>query len=215
MEKIFKKYSLLEGPNVSRETFEDFEEFIEMIIKKNEKINLISKETAKNEIIRHRHIIDSAQAIDFIDLNSNTTSDLGTGGGMPGIIMAIITKNLKKNMKINLYEKSYHKSLFLKEVSRQLHLDTEVIQKDIFEMKDLSSGTIIARAFKPMPIVLDLVSKNFKTYQNLILFMGQNGKQILRDSLKDWDFEYKERKSVTNENSFLLNIKNIKKKKLN
>ena len=96
MEKIFKKYSLLEGPNVSRETFEDFEEFIEMIIKKNEKINLISKETAKNEIIRHRHIIDSAQAIDFIDLNSNTTSDLGTGGGMPGIIMAIITKNLKK-----------------------------------------------------------------------------------------------------------------------
>ena len=57
-----------------------------------------------------------------------------------------------------------------------MHLDTEVIQKDIFEMKDLSSGTIIARAFKPMPIVLDLVSKNFKTYQKPNLIYGSKWK---------------------------------------
>ena len=212
MDEILKKYSLLNHLNVSRETCLDFEKFITMIIEKNKEINIISKETAKNEIIRSRHIIDSAQAIDFIDLNSNTTSDIGTGGGMPGIIMAIIMKNLRNKMKINLYEKSYHKSLFLKEVSKKLKLETDVIQRDIFQIKELESGTIMARAFKPLPIVLDLVYKNFSSYKNLILFMGRNGKNILEETLKDWDFEYKEKKSITSVDSFLLNIKNIKKR---
>ena len=211
-EQIYKKYSLLKQLNVSRETCLDFEKFISMIIKKNQEINIISKETAKNNDIRHRHIVDSAQAIDFVDLNCNTTSDIGTGGGMPGIVMAIIMKNLRNKMKINLYEKSYHKSLFLKEVSRKLQLETEVIQKDIFQSKELMSGTIMARAFKPLPIVLDLVYKNFSSYKNLILFMGKNGKYVLEQTLRSWDFDYKKKKSITNSDSFLLNIKNIKKK---
>ena len=211
-EEINKKYSLLEQLNVSRETCLDFEKFISMLIQKNQEINIIGKKTAKNKNIRVRHIVDSAQAIDFVDLNSNTTCDIGTGGGMPGIVMAIIMKNLKNKMKINLYEKSYHKSLFLKEVSRKLKLETEVIQKDIFQSKELKSGTIMARAFKPMPIVLELVYKNFSSYKNLILFMGKNGKSVLEQTLRNWDFDYKEKKSITNSDSFLLNIKNIEKK---
>ena len=210
-EKILKNYSLLDQLNVSRETYLDFERFISMVIEKNQEINIISKESARNDVIRERHIIDSAQAIDFIDLNCNTTSDIGTGGGMPGIVIAIMMKNLKKKMKFKLYEKSYHKSLFLKEVSRKLNLDTEVIQENIFLSKRLKSGTIMARAFKPLPVVLDLVYKNFTNYKNLILFMGKNGKQILKETLKEWDFEYKKKKSLTSSDSFLLNIKNIKK----
>ena len=64
----------------------------------------------------------------------------------------------------------------------------------------------------PMPIVLDLVHKNFTKYKNLILFMGKSGKKILSQTLKDWDFEYKEKRSLTSDDSFLLSIKNIKKK---
>ena len=212
-EEILKEYSSLNNLNVSRETLLDFELFTSMIIKKNKEINIISKESAKNETLRKRHIVDCAQIIDFVDLNSNTTSDIGTGGGMPGIIVAIIIKNLKSKMKINLYEKSHHKSLFLKEVSRKLKLDTEIIQKDIFTIKGIKSGTIIARAFKPLPTMLNLVHSNFGEYKNLILFMGKNGKHILEDTLKDWDIEYKEKKSLTSEDSFLLNIKSIKKRK--
>ena len=215
MEEILKKYSLLDHLNVSRETCLDFESFISMIIEKNSEINIISKKTAKYEDIRQRHIIDTAQVIDFVDLNHNTTTDIGTGGGMPGIVMAIMMKGLKKDMKLRLYEKSHHKSSFLREVSRKLNLDTEIIQKDIFQITELNSGTIMARAFKPMPVIIELVYKNFRKYKNLILFMGKNGKQILKETLLHWDFEYKEKKSVTNEDSFLLNIKNIKKKKLN
>ena len=70
----------------------------------------------------------------------------------------------------------------------------------------------MARAFKPLPIMLDLVSKNFSSYKNLILFMGKNGEKILEETLKDWDFDYEKKKSVTSEDSFLLNIKNIKKR---
>jgi 16S rRNA (guanine527-N7)-methyltransferase len=183
-----------------------------MIMEKNKQINIISQETSKSEIIRDRHIIDSAQIIDFVDLNSNTTTDLGTGGGMPGIIIAIILKNMKKDLKVHLYEKSYHKSVFLREVSRKLNLKTKIFQENIFDLKKLETGTIMSRAFKPMPVVLDLVYENFSSYKNLILFMGKNGKKIFKNSLKDWDLEYTEKKSLTNEDSFLLNIKKIKKR---
>ena len=211
-EEILNSYSRLNSLNVSRETHIDFEIFISMIIEKNKEINIISKESAKNDIIRNRHIIDSAQIIDFIDLNCNSTTDLGTGGGMPGIIIAIILKNMKKDMNVHLYEKSHHKSVFLREVSEKLKLKTEIFQKDIFALKRLETGTIMSRAFKPMPVVLDLVYENFLSYKNLVMFMGKNGKKIFENSLEDWDLEYTEKKSLTNEDSFLLNIKSIKKK---
>jgi 16S rRNA (guanine527-N7)-methyltransferase len=113
---------------------------------------------------------------------------------------------------MNLYEKSHHKSSFLRKVSRDLKLNTEVIQENIFETQNLVSGTIMARAFKPLPIVLELVYKNFSSYKNLILFMGKNGEKILEETLKDWDFNFEKKKSITSEDSFLLNIKNIKRK---
>ena len=211
MEEILKKYSLLKNHNVSRETFLDFEEFITMLKEKNEEINIISKETAKNEVIRDRHIVDSAQIIEFVDLNSNIITDIGSGGGMPGIIISIMIKNLKNSTKTHLYEKSHHKSVFLKKVSRDLKLNTEIIQENIFEAQNLESGTIMVRAFKPLPIVLDLVYENFSSYKNLIIFMGKNGEKILEETLKSWKFEFEKKKSITSEDSFLLNIKNIKK----
>ena len=215
MDEILKKYSLDYQLNVSRETCLDFESFIVMLQKQNEEINIISRETARNEVIRDRHIVDSAQIIDFIDLNSNIITDIGSGGGMPGIIISIMLKNIKNSVKIHLYEKSHHKSAFLRNVSRDLKLNTEIMQQNIFETKNLESGTIMVRAFKPLPIVLDLVFKNFKNYKNLILFMGKNGEKILEETLKSWDFDFEKKKSITSEDSFLLNIKNIKKKIIN
>ena len=213
MEEILeKKYSLLKYQNVSRETFIDFESYVSMLKEKNQEINIISKETAKNELIRDRHIIDSAQIIEFVDLNSDIITDIGSGAGLPGIIVSIMIKNLKNSSKVYMYEKSHHKSAFLRKVSRDLKLNTEVIQENIFEAQNLESGTIMARAFKPLPVVLDLVNKNFVSYKNLILFMGKNGERVLEETLKSWDLEFEQKKSITNKGSFLLNIKNIKKK---
>ena len=211
-QEILNSYSRINHLNVSRETFLDFENYISMILEKNKKINIIGQNTASKKTIIDRHILDSAQIIDFVDLNSNTTIDLGSGGGLPGIIVAIMLKNMKNSMCVHLYEKSYHKSHFLKEVSEKLNLNTKVFQKNIFEMKSLETGTIMSRAFKPMPVVLDLVYKNVFKFKNLIFFMGKSGKQIFENSKKNWEIEFTEKRSLTNEDSFLINIKKIKKK---
>jgi len=211
-QEILNSYSKLNHLNVSRETFIDFENYISMILEKNKKINLISQNTASKKYLINRHIIDSAQIIDFVDLNSNTTVDIGSGAGMPGIIVAIILKNMKNNMNVHLYEKSYHKSNFLNEVSEKLNLNTKIFQKNIYEIKKIETGTIMSRAFKPMPVVLDLVNENFFKYKNLIFFMGKSGKKVFESSKKKWELEYVERKSLTSEDSFLVNIKKIKKK---
>ena len=209
---ISNSYSKISDLNVSRETCNDLESLISMIQEKNREINIISKKMCKKDEIRERHIIDSVQIIDFVDLNNNTTCDLGTGGGMPGIVVAIVMKKIKNSMKINLYEKSYHKCAFLKEVSKKLNLNTEIIQKDIFTIKNIETGTIMSRAFKPMPIILELVNQNFKKYKNIILFMGNTGRKILSDTLKEWNIDFEEKKSLTNHNSFIINIKKIEKK---
>ena len=210
MDKYFDNFLILDKFNVSRETFSTLNEFREKIIEKNNEINLISTKSTSNSM--NRHIIDCAQVIDLIDINSKTCTDIGSGAGLPGIVLSIILKGKKIAMKVNLYEKSYHKSSFLRSVSKKLKLDSEIFQEDIFKKKNLVSGSILARAFKPLPVILDLVEKNFEKYTNLIVFMGKNGKQLLEEAFKEWEFEYKERKSLTSDDSFLLNIKNIKKK---
>jgi len=205
-------YSKLNHLNVSRETFSDFENYISLLTEKNQKINLISQNTMSKNAIINRHIIDSAQIIDFVDLNSNSITDLGSGGGMPGIVVAIILKNMKNKMNVHLYEKSYHKSNFLKEVSKKLNLNTKVFQKNIFEIKNLKTGTIMSRAFKPMPVVLDLIYENLYEYKNLIFFMGKNGRKIFENSKKKWELNYTEKKSLTSEDSYLINVEKVKKK---
>ena len=202
MDEISKKYSLLKDYNVPRETLLEFEKFVEMLTEINKNINIISKKTSINEVIRERHIIDSAQAIDFIDLNSKTITDIGTGGGMPGIVVSIMIKKLKKSLKTKLYEKSHHKSAFLRKVSRDMQLNTEVIQENIFEQQNLESGTIMARAFKPLPVILELIHKNFVSYKNVILFMGKNGDKILEEVQKNWNFDFEKKKVLQVKNHF-------------
>jgi len=210
--QILNFYSKLSNFNVSRETCNELENFISLIQQKNREINIISREISEKRQIRDRHILDSAQIIDFVDLNENTISDLGTGGGMPGIIIAIVMKNIKSDMQINLFEKSFHKCNFLREVSKKFDLNTNVIQKDVFTVKNIETGTIMSRAFKSMPEILNLVNENFKKYKNIIFFMGKSGRKILKKVFQEWDLTYEEKKSLTSDESFILNIKQIKKK---
>ena len=202
-------YSKLEPLNVSRETLPDLEEFRSLIISKNKEINLISSNTEENS--RERHIIDSAQIIDFIDKNDKKCIDIGSGSGLPGIVLAIIMKHKKSKMEFHLYEKSYHKSIFLREVSKKFNLNVKICQKDIFDQKNLETDLIVARAFKPIPVILNLANTNFKKFKNIILFLGRNGKNLLKESMNKWEFEHIEKKSLTNEDSFLVKIYNLKK----
>tara|TARA_B100001175_G_C19384016_1_gene578008 strand:+ start:30 stop:665 length:636 start_codon:yes stop_codon:yes gene_type:complete len=202
-------YSKLETLNVSRETLPELEEFRSLIISKNKEINLISSNTEENS--RERHIIDSAQIIDFIDKNDKKCVDIGSGSGLPGIVLAIIMKHKKSKMEFHLYEKSYHKSNFLREVSKKFNLNVKIFQEDIFDQKNLETDLIVARAFKPIPVILNLAKINFKKFKNIILFLGRNGKHLLNETMNEWEFEHTEKKSLTSEDSLLVKIYNLKK----
>ena len=200
----------MEPLNVSRETFPQFEAYCNLLKEENSKINLISKSTEKE--IRKRHIVDCAQTVDFIDENYDVCTDVGSGSGLPGIVLAIIMKIKKPDMKFHLYEKSFRKCEFLSAVKEKLNLNAEVFQKDIFKEKNIETDLIIARAFKPLPIVLDLADRNFKKFKSVIIFLGKNKKNILDKALSNWTFDYKEKKSLTSSESKIIKICNLQKK---
>ena len=197
--------------NVSRETLKELEDYSKSIILKNKTINLISKTTEKS--IKNRHIADSAQTIDFIDKNDiKICTDLGSGAGLPGIVLGILMKPKKPIFKLIFYEKSYHKSIFLEEMTKKFNLNSEIHRKNIFEERNLITDVIISRAFKPLPIIFQIAENNFKNFKYIILFLGKSGKKILNNALKSWKFDYEEKKSLTSEESMIVKISNLRKK---
>ncbi len=199
------------GLNVSRETLKDLEDYSKAIIRKNKEINLISKSTEKS--IKQRHIQDSAQIIEFIDKKDiKICTDLGSGAGLPGIVLGILMKPKKQAFKLIFYEKSYHKSIFLKEMTKKFNLNSEVRQKNIFYEKKLNTDVIISRAFKPLPIIFQIAQSNFKNFKYIILFLGKSGKNILFDALKSWKFDYEKKESLTSQESMIVKISNLRKK---
>ena len=206
------KINKISALDVSRETLQELEDYSNTIITKNRRINLISKSTEKS--IKSRHIEDSAQTIEFIDKNDiKTCTDLGSGAGLPGIVLGILMKRKKPLFKLIFYEKSYHKSIFLKEMTKKFNLNAEVHRKNIFEERNLSTDVIISRAFKPLPIIFQIAQTNFKNFKYIILFLGKSGKKILSEALIFWKFDYEQKKSLTNNESMIVKIFNLEKKK--
>ncbi len=205
------KFDKIFDLNVSRETLKELEDYSKSVILKNKTINLISKTTEKS--IKQRHIIDSAQTIEFIDKNDiNICTDLGSGAGLPGIVLSILMKPKKQAFKLIFYEKSYHKSIFLKEMIKKFNLNSEIRQKNIFQERNLNTDVIISRAFKPLPIIFQIAENNFKNFKYIILYLGKTGKKILDDALKSWTFDYEEKKSLTSKQSLIVKISNLRKK---
>ena len=205
--KTVPKFNL----DVSRETLERLDEYSNEIILKNKEINLISKTTESS--IKSRHIADSMQTIEFIDKNDiKTCTDLGTGAGLPGIVLGILMKPKKPLFKMIFYEKSYHKAAFLNEMTKKFKLNSEIHKRNIFNEKNLTTDVIISRAFKPLPVVFEIALNNFKNFKYIIFYLGKSGKQILNEAVKNWNFDYEEKKSSTNDDSLIVKISNLKKK---
>jgi 16S rRNA (guanine527-N7)-methyltransferase len=197
-------------PNVSRETLKELEDYSRSILNRNKKINLISLSTEKS--IKTRHIYDSAQTIDFIDKKDiNICTDLGSGAGLPSIVLGILMKSKKQGFKLIFYEKSYHKSNFLKEMAKKFKLEADVYQKNIFEEKNLVTDVIICRAFKPLPVIFDIATKNFKNFKYIVMYLGKSGKKILKNVSTKWKFDLEEMKSLTSDESSVVKISNLKK----
>ena len=195
---------------VSRETIRSLEKYEKLLIKFNKKLNLVGKSTI-NEIW-HRHFLDSFQLIDFIDKNDKTLVDLGSGAGFPGIVVAIIAEERKIPLKIKLIEKSRKKINFLKEIISQLKLNAEVINKNVFDQQIIFTDDVFAiRAFKPLTIILELIHKKAKNLKKAFIFLGKTWSKELLVASKIWDIKYKQRVSVTSDDSIIIEINSLKK----
>ena len=196
---------------VSRETRIDLEKFENILIEGNKSLNLIAKSTINQ--IWHRHILDSIQIIDFISKSDRTMIDLGSGAGFPGLVLAIAAKWKKFPLKISLVEKSVKKAEFLGEAIKKLNLEVDVICENILiKPKKIGGDIFVARAFKPLPTILELIHKNGLNFKKLFVFLGKSGKDQLLQASKTWDIKYKQRMSITNSDSFIIEINKLKKR---
>ena len=196
---------------VSRETITSLKKYEDILIKANKTLNLVGNSTIND--IWTRHFLDSAQVIDFIDKNDNTLVDLGSGAGFPGLVLAITLKDRKIPLKIKLIDKSPKKVKFLKNLINELHLNVEVINQNILEdPKKLLDDVFVARAFKPLKIILQLIHNKANNWKKIFIFLGKTGKNELLQASKSWEIEYKQRVSVTSDDSLVIEINRLRKK---
>ena len=211
MDKTIQIATFTRITRVSRETITSLKKYEDILTKANKSQNLIGKSTIND--IWTRHFLDSAQVIDFIDKNDKTLIDIGSGAGFPGLVLAITSKDRKIPLKIKLIEKSSKKTKFLKKLIDELQLDAEVINKNIFEYpKKLSEDVFVARAFKPLKIILPLIHNKAENWKKIFIFLGKTGKNELLQASKSWHIEYKQRVSVTSSDSIVIEINKLKKK---
>ena len=211
MDKTIQIATFTRITRVSRETITSLKKYEDILTKTNKSQNLIGNSTIND--IWTRHFLDSAQVIDFIDKNDKTLIDIGSGAGFPGLVLAITSKDRKIPLKIKLIEKSSKKTKFLKKLIDELQLDAEVINKNIFEYpKKLSEDVFVARAFKPLKIILPLIHNKAENWKKIFIFLGKTGKNELLQASKSWHIEYKQRVSVTSSDSIVIEINKLKKK---
>ena len=179
--------------------------FVKNLLIYNKKRNLIAKSTEK--LVWDRHILDSAQLVKFIDEKKcDGISDLGTGGGFPGIILAIYFENF--NFHVKLYEKSPVKASFLKNISQKLGLKCKIICNDVSTSK-IESNYIVCRAFKKLPHILNISRENCAKKHKIIIMKGRNTQKEINNTSQIKNYEYRLEKSITDSDSkiIILNIK--------
>jgi len=211
MDKTIQIDTFSRFTQVSRETIRSLIKYENTLIEANKTLNLVGNSTIQN--IWTRHFLDSVQVIDFIDKNDITLVDIGSGAGFPGLVLAITLKDRKIPIKIKLIEKSRKKVKFLRDLINTLQLDVEVINKNVLEdRKKLLGDVFVARAFKPLTIILELIHKKAQSWKKIFIFLGKTGKSELLQASKSWEIEYKQRVSITSDDSIVIEINRLKKK---
>ena len=211
MDKAIQIDTFSRFTRVSRETIRSLKEYENKLIEANKSLNLIGKSTLNDIWIRH--FLDSVQLVDFIDKNDKSLIDIGSGAGFPGLVLALVLKDRKISTKVKLIEKSPKKVKFLRKLIDQLHIDVELINKNIFEYeKKLYDDVLVARAFKPLKIILELIHNKGENWKKFFIFLGKTGKSELLQASKIWDIEYKQRVSATSNDSLIIEINKLRKK---
>ena len=192
--------------DVSRETFERLEVYVALIEKWNPKINLVSKSSLPE--IWDRHIWDSAQIFD-IAVEGSVWADFGSGGGLPGIVLAIFAKELRPDMQFYLVESDQRKCAFLRNVVREVGLNVKVHAERIEVLDPIGASVISARALTDLNGLLEFVERHSAKNGVAILPKGETWEKEILQAQENWSFEYEEITSKTNNDAAILKIKDF------
>ena len=199
-------FTLLNKLNFTQDSLYKLEIFCKEVLEYNKKFNLISKSTEVN--IWERHILDSAQLVKFINFNNGSSlSDLGTGAGFPGIVLAIFNKNI--NFHVKLYEKSRVKTKFLSYICSKLDINAVIYENDM-RYHDIKSNYVVSRAFKKLEEHIYISREIIKVNHKLIILKGKSAQDEINKLNKDLNYSYSLEESITNPESKIL-IMEIKK----
>lgn len=197
---------VLAGLNVSRGTEQRLKDFVQLLEKWNSAVNLISRSTVGQVWIRH--ILDSAQIFRYGSAAKRWV-DLGSGGGFPGIVVAILAFELAPDMKIILVESDQRKAAFLRQTAQTLGLSIDVIAGRIEAISSLTADVVSARALAPLPQLCAFAKSHLAPDGAAIFLKGKSGGAEIDDARKDWKFSLESHASITDPTAVVLVLKEI------
>lgn len=195
--------------DVSRETLEQLFAFCDLVEKWNPAINLVSKAGIAG--LWHRHVLDSAQLIRNLPEQSATWCDLGSGGGFPGIVLAILAKDIQPDARMTLVESDARKAVFLSESARLLNLDVTVKSRRIEDLEPQHVDVLTARALAPLSQLCSFAHRHLQPDGLAIFPKGASAEREIAEARKLWFFNCDMMQSHTDPDATVLAIRDIRR----
>ena len=196
----------LAGLSVSRETTERLNAYLDLLLKWTERINLVGRSTADD--IWQRHFLDSAQLLTLAP-EADTWLDLGSGGGFPGMVIAVLAKELRPALHLTLVDSDQRKCAFLRTVARDLDIACTLHCARIENLQPTSASIISARALADLPTLLALAHRHAHPDTTYLFPKGATWKNEVDNARKQWNFELEAITSQTQARSRILKINGV------
>ena len=193
--------------NVSRETMVRLETYAALLKKWNPAINLVAKSTIAD--LWGRHILDSAQVFDLCPDKTAYWVDFGSGGGFPGLVVAIMAAELRPEIRFTLVESDQRKATFLRTVVRDVGITVDIQGVRAEQMDPLGADVMSARALAPLSQLLTLAERHLKPAGSAILLKGAQADAEIEEALASWRFTVQKTKSKTEPQAVVLTIGDI------
>lgn len=194
---------------VSRETLQRFDIYAGLLQKWNPAINLVAKTTLAH--LWDRHFFDSAQLFDLAPENASKWLDLGSGGGFPGLVIAILAHERAANLQITCVESDQRKAVFLRTVIRETGINAEVLTARIEDLPPQGADIISARALAPLRELIGLAEPHLAPHGIALFPKGAQVANEMTDALETWAFRVDEYPSRTDDQAVILKIGDIRR----
>lgn len=196
------------GLDVSRETLARLETYAALLQKWNAAINLVSKSTLDE--LWQRHIVDSAQLARFFPQGTALWADLGSGGGLPGLVLAILALEAAPALRFHLVESDQRKATFLRQVTRELQLPVTVSSARIEALPALNADVLSARALAALPVLCGFAVQHLCPDGIAVFPKGGAAADEIAAARKLWSFELESFPSLTSSEAAILQLKKIR-----